>query len=230
MEEKSRGNGTPRCRVSSSAQGELRKVSLPLTAADLSWAEQSPSSASTLLASSSSFPSSSLLQTLTRLHISTGDMTSVSQSIAAMSKLPSSNSPNRAARKAQALEKVAKGEWAQAEKEWWTLVDEDQEDAEVRPVERLLISALIAESLLQAQNNLAVVLLFQCKLNEAIEMLKRVLLTSAGYSETVLFNLATLHDLRRDSEHALPAKLELLRGVVERGGEGLRGTCLKLAV
>lgn len=101
---------------------------------------------------------------------------------------------------------------------------------ELAPRPRSRYSALmIRHSFQQAQNNLAVVLLFQCKVDEAIAVLRRVLTTSVGYSsETVLFNLATLLELR--TEAALPLKLELLRGVIDRGGEGVKSTCLKLAV
>jgi hypothetical protein len=83
----------------------------------------------------------------------------------------------------------------------------------------------------QTLNNLAVVLLFSSKLPEAITVLTSLLSSnpSLGYSsETVLFNLATLMELR--TEAALTAKIELLRGAVEHGGEALRGGCLKLAV
>lgn len=60
-------------------------------------------------------------------------------------------------------------------------------------------------------------------------MLKVLLTAGSGFaSETVLFNLATLLELRTEAN--LSAKLDLLRGAVRHGGEGLRGSCLKLAV
>lgn len=74
------------------------------------------------------------------------------------------------------------------------------------------------------------VLLFSSKLSEAIQVLNALLSTnpSLGYSsETVLFNFATLQELR--TEQAGPAKVNLLRGAIEYGGESLRGSCLKLA-
>ncbi|ORY64733.1 hypothetical protein BCR35DRAFT_308627 [Leucosporidium creatinivorum] len=170
-------------------------------------------SATTLISSSSSYATSpSLLQALTRLHVSTGDLDSLSVSSAALEALPSPEGPSRIVRKARALAKVARGEWADAEADWRALVEEDKEDAE-------------------AVNNLSVVLLFSSKLSEAIRVLTTLLSSNPakGYSsETILFNLATLLELR--TEQALPAKLELLRGAIEHGGESLRGSCLKLSV
>lgn len=50
----------------------------------------------------------------------------------------------------------------------------------------------------------------------------------AANSEPVLFNLATLHELR--TEQAVAAKVGTLKGVAERGGQGLRHGALKLAL
>lgn len=138
-------------------------------------------------------------------------------------------------RKGRALAKVARGEWADAEADWRALVEEDKNDAEV--CNCTLLRNLSEKpptdppsSSAQAVNNLSVVLLFSCKLPEAIRVLTALLSSdpAKGYSsETIIFNLATLLEVR--TEQALPAKIELLRSAVGYGGESLRGSCLKLS-
>ncbi|SCV70379.1 BQ2448_1773 [Microbotryum intermedium] len=153
-------------------------------------------------------PSSALLPALTRLQLAMGDLVGLSATIAAAS-LSSVN--DRTTRKMMALGKVARGDWVAAEADWRALVQEDEHDAETL-------------------NNLAVVLLFTSKLNEAINLLGRLFSTKsliAYASETIIFNYATLLELRTDK--SMVPKVELLRGVVSGpGGEDMRSTCLKL--
>lgn len=47
------------------------------------------------------------------------------------------------------------------------------------------------------------------------------------HSEPILFNLATLSELR--SSDSIGVKVRLLHGVVQHGGEGVAGDSLKLA-
>lgn len=124
-------------------------------------------------------------------------------------RLESPAGDTRSTRKLRALGLIGNGEWEEAEKIWRELVNEDDKDIE-------------------SINNLAVSLLFQSKLTEAISLLTSLLEsnTSAYDDETVLFNLATLRELR--TEAALGLKVDVLRKVVMGGGEGLRAGCLKL--
>ncbi|KAI5477939.1 tetratricopeptide repeat protein 15 [Pseudohyphozyma bogoriensis] len=157
----------------------------------------------------SSLPSPTIINSLTRLHLASGNMGAFDT---AASTLPTDEGNSRGMRKARALEKVGKAMWAEAEAEWKTLVEEDPTDAE-------------------AINNLAVILLFNAKLPEAITFLQAFLkkYPTIGYSsEPAIFNLATLLELR--TEQSLSAKIGLLRGVAEWGGEELRPGAVKLAM
>jgi hypothetical protein len=52
-----------------------------------------------------------------------------------------------------------------------------------------------------------------------------------GYSSpSLLFNLSTLIELRMEPDVAVQAKIELLKGVIQYGGDGVDRGCLKLAV
>lgn len=124
-------------------------------------------------------------------------------------RLESIAGDTRSTRKLRALGLIGKGEWEAAEEAWRGLVNEDLTDVE-------------------SINNLAVSLLFQSKLTEAISLLASLLNSNktAYDDETVLFNLATLRELR--TEAALGLKVDVLRKVVMGGAEGLRAGCLKL--
>ncbi|GAA5862239.1 hypothetical protein JCM1840_001689 [Sporobolomyces johnsonii] len=162
------------------------------------------SNASSLLSSAS--PSPALYQALARLHYSSGNLAAFVQ---ASQNLDGSD---RLARKLKVLELVAKGEWAEAEEKLRRLVEEDPADGEVH-------------------NNLAVVLLYSAKLQEAITVLTNLLATYpliAYNDESILFNLSTLLELR--TEHAASQKLRLLRSAAEFGGEELPASCFKLAL
>ncbi|KDE03405.1 hypothetical protein MVLG_06121 [Microbotryum lychnidis-dioicae p1A1 Lamole] len=168
-----------------------------------------PSATYVLTAGSRTKPlSSALLPALTRLQLATGDIVGLSMTVAA-SNTPSKH--DRTTRKMLALGKVARGDWAAAEADWRALVQEDDRDAE-------------------ALNNLAVVLLFASRLNEAINLLAGLFSTkpSTAYaSETIIFNYAILLELRTDK--SMGAKVELLRGVLSGpGAEDVRSTYLKL--
>lgn len=94
----------------------------------------------------------------------------------------------------------------------------------------LLIFALRS----QVINNLAVTLLYQARLNEALALLTTALADQprlAYHSEPILFNLATLQELR--TEQATGAKVRVLRELARSqgaGGQGIRSGCLKLAL
>lgn len=90
-------------------------------------------------------PSPALLSGLCRQHYATGDQASLHAAHARLSSLVISDATDAwAARRTGALVKVANGEWAEAEKEWRALVEEDASDLEVRrsrhsdPVARIL--------------------------------------------------------------------------------------------
>ncbi|KAJ2934848.1 hypothetical protein H1R20_g2259, partial [Candolleomyces eurysporus] len=80
-----------------------------------------------------------------------------------------------------------------------------------------------------AVNNLAVALLNQGKLKEAIEVLESALKASPSsvvVAEPFLFNLSTLYELR--SNIGFESKRQLLVEVSKWSGDGLKTTCLKL--
>ncbi|KAI8996438.1 hypothetical protein BD414DRAFT_409004 [Trametes punicea] len=80
-----------------------------------------------------------------------------------------------------------------------------------------------------AVNNLAVALLNQGRLQEAIQVLEAALQMSPATivtAEPFLFNLSTLYELR--SAAGADKKRELLIEVAKWAGDGLRTTCLKL--
>lgn len=100
---------------------------------------QAAPSASSLLSSSPTYAASpTLLRALSRLHTSTGDLSSLSRTSAIIEALPPPEASGRLALKAKALAKVARGEWDAAESDWRALVKEDPDDAEVCPVLRAL--------------------------------------------------------------------------------------------
>lgn len=70
---------------------------------------------------------------------------------------------------------------------------------------------------------------FRAKVTEAIKVLSDLLTSerAAFASETVIFNVATIQELR--TEAAVARKVDLLRGALQYSGEGLSGACFKLA-
>ncbi|TNY24325.1 hypothetical protein DMC30DRAFT_443507 [Rhodotorula diobovata] len=158
-----------------------------------------------LLASSSPSPTDSLLAALARYHYSTGDLASLAAS---------RPTADRDARKVRVLERVARAEWDEAEAELRGLVREDGED-------------------LEAQVNLAVVLLYSAKLDEAITHLQSLLAShplASHHSPALLFNLSTLYELR--SERAQDDKVRLLVAAAACGGgaQGVEAGAFKLAL
>ncbi|KAM0786510.1 hypothetical protein ACM66B_001968 [Microbotryomycetes sp. NB124-2] len=150
--------------------------------------------------------SSKVLPALTRFHVSTGDVIAAQRIV----ELADGSASSVEARKARVLACAGSGSWAEAEKELRVLVNANPQD-------------------LESRSNLAVVLLFMSRLQDAIQVYHELIndLPDAAFaSETVLFNLATLLELR--TEAATAGKIRLLSGVAERGAEGLRAGCLKL--
>ncbi|KPV74500.1 uncharacterized protein RHOBADRAFT_54312 [Rhodotorula graminis WP1] len=167
-----------------------------------------------LLASSTS-PTDALLAALARHHYSTGDLASLATTSATST---TSTSQGRGVRKARVLELVGRAQWDEAERELRGLVRDDEED-------------------LEAQINLAVVLLYSPKLDEAISHLHTLLRSSspslslaAHHSPTLLFNLCTLYELR--SERATEDKVRLLVAAASCGGgaQGVEASSFKLAL
>ncbi|KAK4046836.1 hypothetical protein OIV83_005833 [Microbotryomycetes sp. JL201] len=150
--------------------------------------------------------SPALLQAVTRYHVATGNVTTA-QNVFTPADASTSNVQ---VQKAQVLAHVGNGAWTEAEKALRMLVKVDPRDVEAR-------------------SNLAVVLLFMSRLQDAIQVYQELIkdMPEAAYaSETVLFNLATLLELR--TEAATASKIRLLNGVAARGVQGLRAGCLKL--
>ncbi|KAF6761614.1 hypothetical protein DFP72DRAFT_879134 [Ephemerocybe angulata] len=109
-----------------------------------------------------------------------------------------------------ALLASAQGEWECASGTLKGLIEKDDEDYVV-------------------VNNLAVALLNQGKLKEAIDVLEKALKASPSsvvVAEPFLFNLSTLYELR--SSIGFANKRDLLVEVAKWSGDGLKTTCLKL--
>ncbi|KAK4055864.1 hypothetical protein OIO90_003120 [Microbotryomycetes sp. JL221] len=151
--------------------------------------------------------SSALDIALARFYIATGDVASATDKTLS---LPDDAS-DLVALKARVLAQIGRGDWTLAQDTLRQIIKQAPHDIEAR-------------------NNLAVVLLFCSRLQDAIQVYYELLndMPDSVYaSETVLFNLATLLELR--TEAATASKIRLLKSVAERGVEGLRGGCLKLA-
>ncbi|KAJ8293790.1 Trafficking protein particle complex subunit 12 [Rhodotorula toruloides] len=162
-------------------------------------------SASSLLSSATS-PSSAVLSALCRLGISAGEMTSLDRSLSATP----AEDPAKARRRIQILRDVADGKYVEAEVELRRLVDEDADDVEAR-------------------TNLAVVLLYLARVEEATTHLISLLSTHphiAYNSPTILFNLCTLFEI--STEHATAKKVGLLRDAARYGAQGIERGCFKL--
>ncbi|CDZ97421.1 Uncharacterized conserved protein [Phaffia rhodozyma] len=82
-----------------------------------------------------------------------------------------------------------------------------------------------------AANARSIVHLFQNRPEEAIETLERAieLNPSEALVEPLIFNLATLYELRFDSEIASKKKVELLIKTTKFASDGLKPACLKLS-
>ncbi|KAH7070899.1 hypothetical protein BKA62DRAFT_741091 [Auriculariales sp. MPI-PUGE-AT-0066] len=105
---------------------------------------------------------------------------------------------------------VAKGEWLEVQRALAPYLEKDPENAAVA-------------------NNLAVALLALGKVTEATEILESSLQMNPAAitaAEPILFNIATLYELR--STTATEKKRDLLIEVSKWSGDGLRTTCLKL--
>ncbi|BGP33303.1 hypothetical protein JCM10296v2_005099 [Rhodotorula toruloides] len=164
----------------------------------------SPSAFSLL--SSASSPSPAVLSALCRLNISAGDITSLERSL---SSLPAED-PQRTRRRMHILRVVADGKYVEAEVDLRRIVDEDAEDVEAR-------------------TNLAVVLLYLSRVQEATTLLTSLLSTHphiAYNSPTILFNLCTLFEI--STEHATAKKVGLLRDAARYGAQGIERGCFKL--
>ncbi|KAJ2919555.1 hypothetical protein MD484_g859, partial [Candolleomyces efflorescens] len=109
-----------------------------------------------------------------------------------------------------ALLASAEGNWKESSDLLRGMIDKDNEDY-------------------VAVNNLAVALLNQGKMQEAIEVLESALKSSPSsvvVAEPFLFNLSTLYELR--SNIGFESKRQLLVEVSKWSGDGLKTTCLKL--
>ncbi|GAA6028780.1 hypothetical protein JCM8097_007391 [Rhodosporidiobolus ruineniae] len=185
------------------ALGRGRAARVGKMLADLLVEIKATSSAITLLTSAT--PSPTLHRQLSRLHFSTGNLAGLSAHVGEIAD-------ERERREVGVLELVAQGKWAEAEGELRSLVEETSEDVEV-------------------VNNLAVVLLYSGKLDEAIALLSGLLSSNPSYAyndPTVLFNLATLTELR--TEQAGAQKIRMLRSAAEFGGQALDAGPFKLAL
>lgn len=175
-------------------------------------------------------------EALIRVHISTGNLLSVAPLVKDVSSARVSQPVSPEGKEqlnALALSHVGRGEWAAAERLYRSLFESYAHDVEVSSRARSPLSALSLSAratLCKVANNLAVVCLFQCNIDEATQILRDVLsrYPSAYATETVLFNLATLLELR--VENSTPGKIDLLRGALQHGGEGLHGGAVKLTM
>ncbi|GAA6011784.1 hypothetical protein JCM10207_004243 [Rhodosporidiobolus poonsookiae] len=152
---------------------------------------------------SSATPSPSLHLSLTRLAFSSGNVGALSQLVA---------DPAPSARSAAVLELVAQGKWEDAEGELTKVLEEEPDNVE-------------------ATNNLAVVLLYRGKVNEAITILTGLFSSHPSHAhnnETILFNLATLFELR--TEQAGAQKVRMLRSAAEFGAQGVDAGAFKLVL
>ncbi|KAL7409429.1 hypothetical protein BDY24DRAFT_220603 [Mrakia frigida] len=84
---------------------------------------------------------------------------------------------------------------------------------------------------LVAANASSVAALYVNELDRAISIIEAAIATSPSSTliEPIIFNLATLYELRMGQEACLEKKVELLVKVAEWGGDGIRPACLKLS-
>ncbi|BGP49391.1 hypothetical protein JCM10450v2_005280 [Rhodotorula kratochvilovae] len=206
----------------SAAKGEMwRAKRAGIEADDRAWRERVERTAGVLggvlgemkampaqraLMTSATSPTSALLAALARHHYSTGDINPLAPASAA--------TENLGARRARALELVARAKWPQAESELRAVVQDDPEDVE-------------------AQVNLAVVLLYSAQLDAAISLLVSLLSThplAAYHTPALLFNLCTLYELRLDGARAAEEKVRLLVDAARYGAQGIEAGAFKLAL
>jgi len=149
-----------------------------------------------------------VLSALARTRLEVGDLASAAQYFQRASALPSCSQSTRDLN--SALLASARGEWTVAA--------------------GLLESVLaVTPDDVVAVNDFAVVLLNLGRLKDAIDHLESALKASPStvvVSEPLVFNLATLYELR--SATAAQKKRDLLIETAKWSGDGLRTTCLKL--
>jgi len=159
-------------------------------------------------------PSAALRSAAARVYLQAGELGIAREQFAAVEKelAESKDGPDAAKEKMKqmnrALMAAAEGGWAE------------------------LVKGSTGEGLkgdIVATNNVAVGLLCQGKLKEAIHVLEAVLNTSpsaVAVAEPVLFNLSTLYELRAGL--SAQKKRDLLVEVAKWSGDGLRTSCLKM--
>lgn len=84
-------------------------------------------------------------------------------------------------------------------------------------------------SLLQANNNAAVCLLYLGKLKDSLRQLEAMVQQDPRHylHESVLFNLTTMYEL--ESSRSMQKKQSLLEAVASKEGDSFNTQCLKLA-
>ncbi|CDO69636.1 hypothetical protein BN946_scf184851.g24 [Trametes cinnabarina] len=153
--------------------------------------------------------SPALRSAVARIYLQGGYIAMAAKHFAAVAEDPTADPVQKAMN--AALFASAEGDWGRATAELQRILAADPEN-------------------FVAVNNLAVALLNQGRLQEAIQVLESALQTSPATivtAEPFLFNLlATLYELR--SAAGADKKRELLIEVAKWAGDGLRTTCLKL--
>ncbi|KAH9940845.1 uncharacterized protein BXZ73DRAFT_88548 [Epithele typhae] len=169
-------------------------------------------------ASGAPLASPALRSALARVHLQSGNAAAAAPHLAALAADPTLDPAQRASN--AALAAAAAGDWPRAEAELRALL---------AVADALSGDGDGAKDALKATNNLAVVLLNQGRLGEAIDVLEDALRASpaaVAAAEPVLFNLSTLYELR--SSAGADKKRQLLVEVSKWAGDGLRTTCLKM--
>ncbi|KAI0325893.1 hypothetical protein GY45DRAFT_1260037 [Cubamyces sp. BRFM 1775] len=152
--------------------------------------------------------SPALRSAVARIYLQGGYVAMAAKHFAAVAEDPSADPVQKAMN--AALFASAEGDWARATAELERMLAADPDN-------------------FAAVNNLAVALLNQGRLREAIQVLEGALQASPATivtAEPFLFNLSTLYELR--SAAGADKKRELLVEVAKWAGDGLRTTCLKL--
>ncbi|KAI9064801.1 hypothetical protein FKP32DRAFT_1685335 [Trametes sanguinea] len=152
--------------------------------------------------------SPALRSAVARVYLQGGYIAMAAKHFAAVAEDPTADPVQKAMN--AALFASAEGDWVRATAELQRILAADPEN-------------------FAAVNNLAVALLNQGRLQEAIQVLETALQASPATivtAEPFLFNLSTLYELR--SAAGADKKRELLIEVAKWAGDGLRTTCLKL--
>lgn len=89
-------------------------------------------------------------------------------------------------------------------------------------------TVLLSHSILQANNNAAVCLLYLGRLKESLGQLESLVQQDPAFylHESVLFNLTTMYEL--ESSRSTQKKQALLEAVAGREGDSFNTQCLKL--